>query len=43
VKRRRGRQIRVVPSVGEAAAIRVEGQWIEGAPDGRTGGTPKGY
>jgi gamma-glutamyltranspeptidase/glutathione hydrolase len=41
--RQRGHQIRVVPSIGEVAAIRVEGQWIEGAPDGRTDGTAKGY
>jgi gamma-glutamyltranspeptidase/glutathione hydrolase len=41
--RRRGHQLRVVPSIGEVAAIRVEGQWIEGAPDGRTDGTARGY
>jgi hypothetical protein len=36
-------QIRIVPTNREAAAILVEGQWIEGAPDGRTGGTAGGY
>jgi gamma-glutamyltranspeptidase/glutathione hydrolase len=41
--RQRGDEIRVVPSIGEVAAIRVEGQWIEGAPDGRTDGTARGY
>ena len=41
--RQRGHQIRVRPSIGEVAAIRVEGQWIEGAPDGRTDGTARGY
>jgi gamma-glutamyltranspeptidase/glutathione hydrolase len=41
--RQRGHQISVVSSIGEVAAIRVEGQWIEGAPDGRTDGTAKGY
>lgn len=41
--KQRGHDIRVVPSIGEVAAIRVEGQWIEGAPDGRTDGTARGY
>jgi gamma-glutamyltranspeptidase/glutathione hydrolase len=41
--RQRGHHIRVVDSIGEVAAIRVEGQWIEGAPDGRTDGTAKGF
>ena len=41
--RQRGHQISVVSSIGEVAAIRVEGQWIEGAPDGRTDGTARGY
>jgi gamma-glutamyltranspeptidase/glutathione hydrolase len=27
----------------EIAAIRVDGQWIEGAPDGRVEATAKGY
>jgi gamma-glutamyltranspeptidase/glutathione hydrolase len=41
--KQRGHQISVVSSMGEVAAIRVEGQWIEGAPDGRTDGTARGY
>ena len=39
----RGHDVRVVPTMGEVAAIRIDGQWIEGAADGRTEGTAKGY
>jgi gamma-glutamyltranspeptidase/glutathione hydrolase len=39
----RGHQIKVVSSIGEVAAIRSEGGWLEGAADPRTEGTAKGY
>jgi gamma-glutamyltranspeptidase/glutathione hydrolase len=39
----RGHKIRIVPSIGEIAAIRIDGGWIEGAPDGRVAATAKGY
>jgi gamma-glutamyltranspeptidase/glutathione hydrolase len=41
--KQRGHTVRLTPSIGEVAAIRLDGQWIEGAPDGRTEGTAKGY
>ena len=41
--RQRGHTLQIVNAIGEVAAIRVDGQWIEGAPDGRTEATAKGY
>jgi gamma-glutamyltranspeptidase/glutathione hydrolase len=41
--KQRGHTVRLTPSIGEVAAIRIDGQWIEGAADGRTEGTAKGY
>ena len=41
--KQRGYQVRIAPAIGEVAAIRVDGQWIEGAPDGRVEATAKGY
>jgi gamma-glutamyltranspeptidase/glutathione hydrolase len=38
-----GYTIQLTNSMAEVAAIRVDGQWIEGAPDGRTEATAKGY
>jgi gamma-glutamyltranspeptidase / glutathione hydrolase len=41
--RQRGHNIRLVSQQGEVAGIRIEGQWIEGAADGRVEATAKGY
>jgi gamma-glutamyltranspeptidase/glutathione hydrolase len=41
--RKRGHDVRLVNSMGEIAAIRIDGQWIEGAPDGRVEATARGY
>jgi gamma-glutamyltranspeptidase/glutathione hydrolase len=41
--KQRGHALRLTPAIEEVAAIRIDGQWIEGAPDGRTEGTAKGY
>jgi gamma-glutamyltranspeptidase/glutathione hydrolase len=41
--KQRGHQIGLTTAIGDIAAIRVDGQWIEGAPDGRTEATAKGY
>jgi gamma-glutamyltranspeptidase/glutathione hydrolase len=41
--KQRGHTIRLVNSMAEVAAIRIDGQWIEGAPDGRVEATAKGY
>jgi gamma-glutamyltranspeptidase len=42
--KQRGHAVRLANSIGEVAAtIRLDGQWIEGAPDGRTEATAKGY
>jgi gamma-glutamyltranspeptidase/glutathione hydrolase len=41
--KQRGHNIQLANSIGEVAAIRVDGQWIEGAPDGRVEATAKGY
>jgi gamma-glutamyltranspeptidase len=41
--RQRGHEVRLVRATGEVAAIRIDGQWIEGAPDGRVEATAKGY
>lgn len=41
--KQRGHNVQLVSAIGEVAAIRVDGQWIEGAPDGRTEATAKGY
>jgi gamma-glutamyltranspeptidase/glutathione hydrolase len=38
-----GHDIVLRPRIGEMAVIRLENGWIEGAPDGRTEGTAKGY
>ncbi len=40
--KQRGHSIRVVPQMGEVAGIRIDGQWIEGAADGRVEATAKG-
>jgi gamma-glutamyltranspeptidase/glutathione hydrolase len=39
----RGHKIKFVNSQGEAAAILWDGKWLQGAPDGRTEGTAKGF
>jgi gamma-glutamyltranspeptidase/glutathione hydrolase len=41
--RQRGHSLQLTNAIGEVAAIRVDGQWIEGAPDGRTEATARGY
>ena len=41
--KQRGHDVRLVNAMGEVAAIRLDGQWIEGAPDGRVEATAKGY
>lgn len=41
--KQRGHQVQLTGAIGDIAAIRVDGQWIEGAPDGRTEATAKGY
>src|SRR5665213_1715649 len=41
--RQRGHDVRLVNAMGEVAVIRIDGQWIEGAPDGRVEATAKGY
>jgi gamma-glutamyltranspeptidase/glutathione hydrolase len=41
--KQRGHNVRLINAIGEVAAIRVDGQWIEGAHDDRTEGTAKGY
>jgi gamma-glutamyltranspeptidase/glutathione hydrolase len=39
----RGHKIKLVNSQGEAAAILSDGEWLQGAADGRTQGTAKGF
>ena len=39
----RGHKIKLVSSQGEAAAILWDGEWLQGAPDGRSEGTAKGF
>jgi gamma-glutamyltranspeptidase/glutathione hydrolase len=39
----RGHQVRIVPAIGEVAAIQARGGWLEGAADPRTEGTAKGF
>ena len=39
----RGHKIKLVDSQGEAAAILRDGKWLQGAPDGRTEATAKGF
>jgi gamma-glutamyltranspeptidase/glutathione hydrolase len=39
----RGHRIDMVGSIGEVAAIQVDGAWLEGAADPRTEGTAQGY
>ncbi len=41
--KQRGHQVQVTGGIGDIALIRVNGQWIEGAPDGRTEATARGY
>jgi gamma-glutamyltranspeptidase/glutathione hydrolase len=41
--RQRGHNVQTIGAIGEVAAIRIDGQWIEGAPDGRVEATAKGY
>ena len=41
--KQRGHTIRLTNAMGEVAAIRLDGQWIEGASDGRVEGNAKGY
>jgi len=41
--RQRGHNVRVVPQQGEVAGIRIDGQWMEGAADGRVEATARGY
>jgi len=38
-----GHDVQLRPRIGEMAVIRLDNRWIEGAPDGRTEGTAKGY
>ena len=38
-----GHTVITTANIGEIAAIRVDGQWIEGAPDGRREGSALGY
>ena len=38
-----GHDVALRPRIGEMAVIRLDNGWIEGAPDGRTEGTAKGY
>jgi len=39
----RGHKIKLVESQGEVAAILWDGAWLQGAADGRTEGTAKGF
>ncbi|MGI8992401.1 MAG: gamma-glutamyltransferase [Bryobacteraceae bacterium] len=39
----KGHQIKQVGAIGDAAVILNDGTWLEGAPDGRSEGTAKGY
>lgn len=41
--KQKGHVVRLTNSIGDIAAIRVDGQWIEGAADGRTEATARGY
>jgi len=41
--RQRGHNVRVIPQQGEVAGIRIDGQWMEGAADGRVEATAHGY
>jgi gamma-glutamyltranspeptidase/glutathione hydrolase len=41
--KQRGHTVRVLPQIGEMAAILVDGEWLQGAADARTEGTAKGY
>ncbi len=41
--RQRGHQIHLVGKIGEMAVILVDNGWLQGAPDGRTEGTAKGF
>lgn len=41
--RKMGYEIRISQWMGEVAGIRVDGQWLEGAADGRVEATAKGY
>jgi gamma-glutamyltranspeptidase/glutathione hydrolase len=41
--KQRGHDVQLTGAIGDIAAIRVNGEWIEGAPDGRTEATAKGY
>ncbi|MCU1258293.1 MAG: gamma-glutamyltransferase [Bryobacterales bacterium] len=41
--RAKGHQLRPVPTFGEVAAILFDGEWLQGAPDGRVEATAKGY
>ena len=41
--KQRGHSVQLVNGMAEIAAIRIDGQWIEGAPDGRVEATAKGY
>jgi len=41
--RQRGHDVRVIQQQGEVAGIRIDGQWLEGAADGRVEATARGY
>ncbi len=41
--KQRGHTVRVTSQIGEMAAILIDGGWLQGAADGRTEGTAKGY
>jgi gamma-glutamyltranspeptidase / glutathione hydrolase len=41
--KQRGHDVHIVGQMGEVAGIRIDGQWIEGAADGRVEAAAKGY
>jgi gamma-glutamyltranspeptidase/glutathione hydrolase len=41
--RAKGHTLRIMPAIGEVAAILFDGEWLQGAPDGRVEATAKGY
>jgi gamma-glutamyltranspeptidase/glutathione hydrolase len=43
LKSKYGYELILRPRIGEMAVIRLENGWLEGAPDGRTEGTAKGF
>lgn len=41
--RQRGHQVRLTNHIGEMAVILIDDGWLQGAPDGRSEGTAKGF